>query len=304
MQAMLLAAGFGTRLRPYTLIRPKPLFPICNIPLLHILLDKLVALGCERIVVNCHYLPEQIKAAIAERPEVILQHETEVLGTGGGLRKALEHFQDGPNGLDGPILVMNGDIFHDIDLSRLVTAHAAGGDDVTMALHDFPRFNSVLVQQERVREFLSSKEALKRIKKEGAEEQALLAFTGIHIMNRDVLEAIPQECFFHIIDLYRELAKAGKIGFSRIDGSFWQDMGTPDDYLDLHRYLLSSRTPSWHIHESAIIGKDVQFNDWGAVGPGAVIGDGAQLARCVIWEGAEIAAGARLADEIIVPAPI
>ena len=294
---MLLAAGFGTRLRPYTLVRPKPLFPICNVPLLHILLDKLVALGCERIVVNCHYLPEQIKAAVAERPEVILQYETEVLGTGGGLRKALEHFQDGPG---GPVLVMNGDIFHDIDLSRLVEAHAASKDAVTMALHDFPRFNSVLVQQERVRDFLSSKEALKRIKKEGAEEQALLAFTGIHLVNRDVLEAIPQECFFHIIDLYRDLAKAGKIGCTRIDGSFWQDMGTPDDYLDLHRHILSSRTPSWHIHESAIIGKDVQFNDWGAVGPGAVIGDGAQLARCVLWEGAEVRADAELEDEIIV----
>ncbi|MDU9048077.1 MAG: sugar phosphate nucleotidyltransferase [Candidatus Electrothrix sp. Rat3] len=302
MQAMLLAAGFGTRLRPYTLVRPKPLFPICNIPLLHILLDKLIALGCERIVVNCHYLPQQIKAAVADKPGVILQHEAEVLGTGGGLRKALEHFQDGPDGPNGPVLVMNGDIYHDIDLSRLVTAHAASKDAVTMALHDYPRFNSVPVQQDRVQDFLSSKEVIRKIKKEGVEEQTLLAFTGIHIVNRDVLEAIPQECFFHIIDLYRELAKEGKIGFSRIDGSFWQDMGTPDDYLDLHRHLLSSRTPSWQIHESAIIGKDVQFNDWGAVGPGAVIGDGTQLARCVAWEGAEIVAGAELADEIIVPA--
>ncbi|MCI5164993.1 MAG: nucleotidyltransferase family protein [Candidatus Electrothrix sp. GM3_4] len=292
MQAMLLAAGFGTRLRPYTLVRPKPLFPICNIPLLHILLDKLVALGCERIVVNCHYLPEQIKAAIADRPGVILQHETEVLGTGGGLRKALEHFQD------GPVLVMNGDIYHDIDLAGLVTAHAASGNAVTMALHNFPRFNSVLVQQDRVRDFLSNKEVIKKIKGEGSEEQRLLAFTGIHLVNRAVLEKIPSGCFFHIIDLYRELAKAGKIGLTRIDGSFWQDMGTPDDYLDLHRHLLSSQTPSWQIHESAVIGKDVQFKDWGAVGPRAVIGDGAQLTRCVVWEGAEVAAGIQLADTI------
>ncbi|RWX44195.1 mannose-1-phosphate guanylyltransferase [Candidatus Electrothrix aarhusensis] len=299
MQAMLLAAGFGTRLRPYTLVRPKPLFPVCNVPLLHILLDKLVALGCERIVVNCHYLPEQIKAAVAERPEVILQYETEVLGTGGGLRKALEHFQDGS---DEPVLVINGDIFHDIDLSRLIKAHAASKDAVTMALHDYPRFNSVLIQQDRVRDFLSSKEVIGKIKEEGAEEQTLLAFTGIHLVNRAVLEAIPSGCFFHIIDLYRELAKAGKIGCTRIDGSFWQDMGTPDDYLDLHRHLLSSRTPFWQIHESAVIGNNVQFKDWGAVGPGAVIGDGAQLSRCVIWEGAKIVADAELADEIIVPA--
>lgn len=274
---MLLAAGFGTRLRPYTLVRPKPLFPICNIPLLHILLDKLIALGCDRIVVNCHYLPDQIKAAVADRPKVILQHESEVLGTGGGLRKALEHFHD------GPVLVMNGDIFHDIDLSRLVRAHAAGNNAVTLALHDCPRFNSVVVRQDRVQRFSTAKE-----------DENVLAFTGIHVVERAVLEKIPQGCFFHIIDLYQEVAKAGKIGYTRIDGSFWQDMGTPDDYLDLHRHLLSSQTPSWCIHKSALIGKNVQFREWGAVGPGAVIGDGARLARCVVWEGAEIMAGAEL----------
>ena len=75
-------------------------------------------------------------------------------------------------------------------------------------------------------------------------------------------------------------------------------MGTPDDYLDLHRHLLSSRTPSWCIHESAVIGKDVVLKDWGAVGPGAVIGDGARLTRSIIWEGAEITAGTQLADTI------
>ncbi|WPD24997.1 MAG: sugar phosphate nucleotidyltransferase [Candidatus Electrothrix scaldis] len=287
MQAMLLAAGFGTRLRPYTLVRPKPLFPICNVPLLHIHLDKLLALGCERIVVNCHYLPEQIKEAVADRPEVILQYEEEVLGTGGGLRKALEHFHE------GPVLVMNGDIFHDIDLSLLAQAHTASENEVTMALHDYPRFNGVVVQQEKIRDFLTSKE----LSKENLQEPPL-AFTGIHLVNRAVLEQIPLGCFFHIIDLYKELAKAGKIGFIRTDGSFWQDMGTPEDYLDLHRHLLSSPTPSWCIHESAIIGKDVVLKDWGAIGPGAVIGDRAKLTRSVIWEGTHVTHDAELTDAI------
>ena len=286
---MLLAAGFGTRLRPYTLIRPKPLFPVCNVPLLHILLDKLLALGCEPIVVNCHYLAEQIKAAVADRPKVILQHETEVLGTGGGLRKALEHFDD------GPVLVMNGDIFHDIDLSGLAEAHAGSGDAVTLALHDYPRFNSVVAEQERVRDFLTLKEAAQ---KQRTGQQSMLAFTGIHIVNREVIEQIPAGCFFHSIDLYKELAGAGKIGCFRTDGSFWKNMGPPADYLDLPRHLLSSPTPFWHIHKNAVIGKDVALKDWGAVGPGAVIGDGAQLARCVVWEGAEIKAGIQLLDTL------
>ncbi|MCI5131605.1 MAG: hypothetical protein D3904_08785, partial [Candidatus Electrothrix sp. EH2] len=228
------------------------------------------------------YLPDQIKAVVADRPKVILQHEAEVLGTGGGLRKALEHFHD------DPVLVMNGDIFHDIDLSRLVTAHTAGNNAVTLALHDYPRFNSVVVQQGRVRDFSTSRE-----------HENLLAFTGIHVVNQEVLQQIPLNCFFHIIDLYKEIAEAGKIGYIRTDGSFWQDMGTPDDYLDLHRHLLSAQKPSWCIHESVLIGKNVQFTEWGAVGPGAVIGDEAQLARCVVWEGAEITAGAKYKDAIL-----
>jgi mannose-1-phosphate guanylyltransferase len=282
MQAMLLAAGFGTRLRPYTLVRPKPLFPICNTPLLHILLDKLVDAGCNRIVVNCHHLADQIKAAVVNRPEVILQHEEEVLGTGGGLRKALPHFRD------EPILVMNGDIFHDIDLVHLMKKHKASNDAVTMALHEYPRFHSVIVKQDRVRGFSTDKK-----------HQNLLAFTGIHVVNPEIIEKkIPTNCFFHSIDLYQELAQAGQIGYTRTDGSFWQDMGTPADYLDLHHHLLSPQKPCWQIHESAIIGKDVKFKDWGTVGPNAMIGDRAKLTRCVIWQDAEIAAYSQLADTI------
>ncbi|XOF34880.1 MAG: sugar phosphate nucleotidyltransferase [Candidatus Electrothrix sp. YB6] len=284
MQAMLLAAGFGTRLRPYTLAKPKPLFPVCNVPLLHILLDKLVAAGCERIVVNCHYLADQIKAAVADRPEVILQHESEVLGTGGGLRKALDRFSD------GSVLVMNGDIYHDIDLHSILQAHAATDFSVTMALHDYPRFNSVQVLGNRVCGFSSG---------ENLTGLDLLAFTGIHVVNREVIEQIPADCFFHIIDLYQKLAQAGKIGWLPVDGCFWQDIGTPADYLALHRYLLFSQTPSWHIHESAVIGKNVKLTDWGVIGPGAVIGDSAQLSCCVVWEEAGIAAGAHLEDMIL-----
>lgn len=291
MQAMLLAAGFGTRLRPYTLVRPKPLFPICNVPLLHILLDKLVAAGCEQIVVNCHHLADQIKAAVTDRPEVILQHESEVLGTGGGLRKALDLFAD------EPVLVMNGDIYHDIDLSRLLEAHAAGGSSVTMALHDYPRFNSVQVRGERVCGFSEGTDVADYL---DTADKNMLAFTGIHVLNRAVIEQIPAGCFFHIIALYKERAQAGQIGCVRVDGCFWRDIGTPADYLDLHRQLLCTEmeNSSWRISEQATIGRGVEFREWGAVGPGAVIGEGARLSRCVVWEDVSIAAGERLSDTI------
>jgi mannose-1-phosphate guanylyltransferase len=287
MQAMLLAAGFGTRLRPYSLVRPKPLFPVCNKPLLDILLDKLVNEGCEQTVVNCHYLADQIAAAVAGRPEVILQREQEVLGTGGGLRKALPHFAD------EPVLVMNGDLYHDIDLRGLLEAHQQSGLPVTMALHDCPRFNTVRVQENRVCGFSNA----------GAGEQ-VLAFTGLHVVNREVLEQIPATGFFHIIDLYERLAQAGQIGFIRTDGCFWQDIGTPADYLDLHRRLLENKSPAWLISESAEIGSGVKLLDWGVIGPGAKVNADAELCRCVIWDKAEIASGQRLTEMICSPAGV
>ncbi|WP_417910864.1 sugar phosphate nucleotidyltransferase [Candidatus Electronema sp. PJ] len=282
---MLLAAGFGTRLRPYTLICPKPLFPICNVPLLHILLDKLVKAGCGRVVVNSHHLAPQIAAAVADRPEVILQHEQEVLGTGGGLRKALAHFTD------GPVLVMNADLYHHIDLRRLLMTHTAGNSAVTLALHDYPRFNTVRVQGSRVCGF-----------GQAIEGETRLAFTGIHIVNREVVAQIPAQGFFHIIDLYEQLAQRGQIGFLRVDGCFWQDIGTPADYLDLHRRLLAETPPSWVISSQAQIGAGVIFDDWGVVGSGAVIGEKAQLTRCIVWENARVEPGMQLVDQIISPA--
>ncbi|MCW5200874.1 NTP transferase domain-containing protein [Desulfobulbus sp. F4] len=279
---MLLAAGFGTRLRPYTLVRPKPLFPVCNVPLLHILLDKLKAAGCEQTVVNSHYLAGQIAAAVTDRPKVILQHEQEVLGTGGGLRKALPHFAA------GPVLVMNGDIYHDIDLLGLWAAHAAGGCAVTMALHDCPRFNTVRTCGSRICGFGKAEAG-----------EALLAFTGIHVVEKEVITQIPAHGFHHIIDLYEHLAQAGQIGFVRVDGCFWQDIGTSVDYLDLHRRLLAGKTPNWAISNQVRIGKGAVFEDWGAVGSGASIGAGARLSRCIIWENAQVSPSVVLADQII-----
>jgi len=287
---MLLAAGLGTRLRPYTLYRPKPLFPVLNEPLLILLLDMLVQAGCERVVVNCHHLADQIETAVAGRSEVILQHEPEILGTGGCLRKALPLFAD------GPVLVMNGDIFHNVDPGDLMARHVAAGLPVSMAMHEYQRFNSVSVRDDKVLGF-SSPTGL-------SESEEFLAFTGIHVLHTDVIRQIPKKQFFHIIDLYAELAAAGQVGSHRVDGCFWRDIGMPEDYLELHRELLCAATDekkaqSWCISEKATVAETVVFRDWGVVGPEVVIGENVELTRCVVWDKVVISPGQRLKDRII-----
>ena len=283
MQAIILAAGYGTRLRPYSDIRPKPLFPVLNQPLLHRLLGQTRACGCRTVVVNCHHLAEQIEAALASWPEALVQREPVILGTGGSLRLALDSLEN------DPVLVMNGDLHHEIDLERVYHQHLLSKNDVTLALHDHPRFNTVGVEGDLVRSF-------------GAAIGEQLAFTGIQVVDPEAIERIPAGRFHHIIDLYRELAQEGRIGFCRVDGAQWRDIGTPADYLDLHRELLSGKS-DWLIDPSARVSGDAILAEWGCIGAGAVIGEGARLCRSVVWDGAVAAAGSVLTDQIVTGYP-
>lgn len=278
MQAMLLAAGYGTRLRPYSQLRPKPLFPVLNRPLLLHLLDQLVDYA--PLVVNCHHLAEQIQTVLSQRPEVQIQYEPEILGTGGSLRQAYHYLQD------APLLVMNGDIFHDIDLAAIRTAHQRSGLGVTLALHDYPRFNKVGVTRDgQVRGFHAM-----------SGEQ--LAFTGIHILEPEVIRMIPAGRFYHIIDLYETLAQQGQVGYCHMDGCFWRDMGTPEDYLALHAELLGA-ADKWLVAPTARIGRNVVLEGWGCIGEQAQIGDGARLCCCVVWDHGKVQAGSIHQDAII-----
>ena len=277
MQAILLAAGYGTRLRPYSDARPKPLFPVAGVPLLHRQLAQLRACGCAPILVNCHHLAARIEAALADWPEVLIQHEPEILGTGGSLRQALNRMDN------DPVLVMNGDLYHEINLGQVYFRHLGSANDVTLAMHDLPRFNTVGVDGDRVRGFDDW-------------SGQRLAFTGIHVVDPEVIERIPTGRFYHIIDLYRELAREDRIGCVRVDGTRWRDIGTPDDYLALHGELLAAT--GWLVDPSARIGEGVSLDDWGCIGAGAMIGDGARLCRTVVWDGAQVAAHSSYCDAI------
>lgn len=294
MQVMLLAAGFGTRLRPYSLIRPKPLFPVLNRPLLLVLLEMLRNAGATRVVVNGHHLSAMIARSLADQPEVVFQDEPVILGTGGSLREAMAHFAE------EPLLVMNGDILHNIDMARLYRHHLASGNAVTMALHDLPRFNSVQVAGDRIRSFRPTED----------NQEGLLAYTGIQVVSPEIIRRIPTGRFFHIIDLYEELCREdASIGYVRVDGCWWRDIGTPADYLQLHEELLTGKQAwtlplprpeegQWLVSPGATTGAGLWLSGWGCIGR-AEIGQGVHLRNCVVWDNARIPAGSRLENAII-----
>ncbi|MEA2083561.1 MAG: sugar phosphate nucleotidyltransferase [Thermodesulfobacteriota bacterium] len=314
INAMILAAGLGVRLRPYSLARPKPLFPVLGRPLLALILKQLCRAfpctemsdnrGTRSIVVNAFHLRDQIADFLRGQANIRVQMEDRELGTGGGLRLAMHGF------VNGPVLVTNGDIYHNIDYSQVYEHHIASGHPVTLVLHDCPRFNNVSVTEEgRILGFGSAlRDGAGRHKH--SDEVKELAFTGIHVINPEILEQIPLGSFYNIIDRYRALISRGHtVQGLVVKDHFWTDMGTPADYLNLHAALLTGKNLKtaesvtgnpFFISSDAIMGSEVGLNDWVSIGADAKVGKGATLTRVVVWDGAEVAPGAVLSDTIVV----
>jgi len=305
MKAMILAAGFGTRLRPYTSVRPKPLFPILGRPLLLITIAKLRAAGFAPIIVNCHYLSKQIIALLKDEEDVLLQEESEVLGTGGGLRLAME--------LCGsePLLVTNGDIYHNIAYDEIYRQHQDGGFQVSMVLHDCPRFNTVAVGSDG---FVHGFPKTSYGSSEAPVKQRLrdLAFTGIHVVDSSVIKAIPKGCFFDIIERYADhLMNGAKIKALELQNIIWHDIGTPDDYLRLHADLFLGKIENTDLQEITAAGtrflggrnlrqgRNLSLIDWAVIGHQVTIGNNVSLERVVVWDGAVIADNTTARDCII-----
>ncbi len=290
MQAMILAAGFGTRLLPYTKLRPKPLFPLLNEPLLLLTIKRLQRAGFDHIIVNCHHLKEQIVEALRGLRGVVVQEEEAILGTGGGLRMALATMRD------EPLLITNGDIYHSIDFLELYRSHVAGDAAVTMAMHNYPRFNKVRVEQGMVTGF----------GEEGSGD--CLAFTGLHVIDPEVLRDISERGESCIIDRYRRLLLSGEeIQAKDVSGCSWTDMGTVEDYLALHGQLLKGEIHLWSEFAASFDGTNLcqqqtaeqKFDDWVCVG-NVLLPKELHLTRCVVWDTALLGNGEDYADRLLV----
>ncbi|MGD2030575.1 MAG: sugar phosphate nucleotidyltransferase, partial [Desulfobacterales bacterium] len=120
MKALILAAGFGTRLLPFTKNTPKALFPVAGRSLLHTIILSLQNAGCKAVIINTHHLHKKIDAYLLRQKyaiPVITRHESEILGTGGAIKNVADFWDD------NPFMVINCDIFTDIDLKKVYDFH-------------------------------------------------------------------------------------------------------------------------------------------------------------------------------------
>lgn len=230
--AMILAAGLGKRLRPITDSMPKPLVQVAGQPLISHAIDRLQAFGVERVVVNLHYKPAMIEAALFGRrhPRIEYSRETELLETGGGVKRALPL-------LDETFFALNGDVFWldgvDTALTRLASLFDKKRMDVLLLMQ---RTVSAVGYEGSGDYFIDPLGATRR---RGEREVAPYIYAGIQILHRRLFDGV-SDTVFSLKKLYDRAEDAGRLGAIIHDGE-WFHIGTPDGLHATRARLASHR---------------------------------------------------------------
>ena len=299
MQALVLAGGEGTRLRPLTLTVPKPVMPLAGRPFLTYMLDWLRRHGVDDVVLSCGFMSDAVESVLGDiyaGMRLRYVHEDEPLGTAGPVRLALEE-----GALEDRLLVLNGDVLTDIDLTEELAQHERTGARVTLALtavEDTASYGVVPTDDEgRVIEFLEKSEGPAPTNRINA---------GAYVIERSVIEEIPSG---RAVSFEREVfpALVGKGLYGYAAEGYWIDIGTPDRYLEATYDLLAGRVQSdlpprdesgSLIYEpcitaGAIIGPQT------VLGPHGLVGLDAHVERSVLFEGVRVGERATVRESVL-----
>lgn len=301
--AFVLGAGLGTRLRPLTDSRPKPLVPVFNKPLITFAFDHLIAAGVEKFVVNTHHRPEAYGQLLGEShgrcdyrgQEVFFRHEPVLLETGGGIKNA--------SGLLGgePFLVYNGDVLADFPLEPLIRMHTGSGHIATLALRSSGAERRI--QFDAASGLVTDMRGLI-----GGRSEPAFLFTGVSIVSPEIFDHIGDCEIVSIIPVLVDLMRRGaRVGGVVVDEGVWFDIGNIGAYLEVHKILagdahrFSYLSADWRqsVASGALVDPSARLIGGSAVGGGAKVGEGAVLDNAVVWPGETVAPSARLQRAVL-----
>lgn len=286
MHAMILAAGLGTRLAPLTDYLPKPMFPVVGVPNIIRIIHLLRRADIRNIVINLHHFPEMIQDALGngEQFGVSIRYspERELLGTAGGIRRALDFLGD------ETLVVINADTFFIPDIRGAVGFHKKMGALATLVIRADPRAESYGAVG------LDGRGKVVRLAWATSDNlpESIGMFTGVHVLEPGFARNLPDVgCI--VREVYMPLVKeeAPIYGF-RNDGWFF-DLGTPKSYLDANLSLLEGRI---HLsgfsapEKGVFLGSDVHLGEECRLLPGAILGNrvrvnaGVCIERAVIFD--------------------
>lgn len=236
MKAMIFAAGFGTRLKPFTLKHPKALCPVNGVPLLERNILYLKSFGITDLVINVHYFADQITSFLAKNNQfgcnIQISDETDaILETGGGLLKARPFLED------ATFVVMNVDILTDLKLDQMILTHKESKALVTLAVSDRESSRKLLFNDDHLLsgwKNLSSNET--RITREEKSYKEM-AFSGVHLIDPKLFNLLEEQGKFSIIQPYLNLSKTNKIVSFNHSGGILIDVGRPESVSKAEQYF-------------------------------------------------------------------
>jgi mannose-1-phosphate guanylyltransferase len=318
VKAILLVGGEGTRLRPLTYTIVKAMVPILNKPFIEYIFRYLSSHKIREIILAMGYKPDCITDYFGDASQLgtklIYSVEIEPLGTAGAVKNAEQH-------IDSTFLVMNGDIFTDLNLTEMLHFHKNKNSKVTIALapvDDPTRFGVVETDgNQRVTRFVE--------KPKPEQITSNMINAGVYIIEREILNRVPQgKRFMFERDVFPTLLSEGEPVFGYATDAYWIDTGTPEQYLQLNRDLMFGKSiqvdfkpEEIRINEGASVnpqakltgpilvdgdcsvGEDAQIKGPVTMGTGCTIKDSAIIENSILWQNVTIGERATLKDCIV-----
>jgi mannose-1-phosphate guanylyltransferase len=325
MKAIILAGGEGTRLQPLTHATPKSMVPVLNRPFLEHTIAHLKKCGIKDIILAISHLPEVIRDYFGDGASLGVRltytMEDSPLGTAGAVKNAEQY-------LDGTFVVLNGDIFNDLEIAKMLDQHRRKRAKATISLKwvdDVSSFGAVETDDDyRITSFIE--------KPSPGETTSHWINAGTYILEPEVLGYVPANSrYMFERGLFPLLLKKDEPVYGYSFSGYWLDMGTPDKYLLLNHDLLLLKVksaliddlsqnkvccdkeavihPSARITGPAVIGsgcrigQNTHIKGPVVIGPDCHIGDGASIEGTVVWGGASIEANARIVNRVVTPSP-
>ncbi|MEI6512403.1 MAG: mannose-1-phosphate guanyltransferase [bacterium] len=307
MKAVVMAGGEGTRLRPVTAQKPKPLVPICNRPIMEHIICLLRKHGIIDIVTTLHYLADEIQGYFGDGADwgvnLIPSIEDTPLGTAGSVKQAEEYLKD------DTFVIVSGDALTDVDLEKAIKFHKEKGSMATLILYRVQNpleFGVVVTEEDgRILRFLE--------KPSWSEVFSDTVNTGMYILEPEIFDYMqPGESFDFSHDLFPALLRDGKPIYGYIMEEYWCDVGSLQQYREAQQQLLGKQVnleipgqeqasqvwiepgtnidPTAQIIPPVCIGRNCKIKANSVVGPYTVLGDNtiidenARVERSILWD--------------------
>lgn len=316
MQALILAGGKGTRLRPLTVYTPKPIVPVVNRPFLLYQIDVLKKAGITDITLSLSYQPDKIQQILGDGSDfdVSLTYITEPspMGTGGAYKFAEDALRE-------TTVVFNGDILTTVDLAKILDLHQAKGAEATITLvpvEDPSRYGLVETDAEG--------RVLRFIEKPQPDELADLGTNninaGIYVLEPSILDIIAKDANRSFeYDVFPDILKRELPFYAYvIEDDYWLDIGTPASYLKAHHDFLSGAIQGFEtggrdlaevathaeVDRNSVIGPDCTIKPGARVvnsviGPGVLLEEKAVVENSVVWAHTRVASAAEIHDAVV-----